>query len=52
MNLIVFLIGCLLVIFCFINRPKNFLSALLYKAFPFFSGLYLIFYSIKVMEWV
>ena len=48
----ILVIGVLLVIVSFIMNTENFLSSVLFKCVPFFSGSYLIFYFLMNVGWI
>jgi len=53
MGLALFIIGTVMITFTFLNETKNKLSILMYKVFPFFAGLFIMYYSAKfILKWI
>ena len=48
--IIICIIAVFQITFAFINKTENAASSFVFKVFPFFSGMYLLGYSLKLME--
>jgi len=52
MSITIFIIGCIWATFGLILNTKNFKSALLFKVFPLFSGIFTMYYAATILHWI